>query len=551
LSDSLRFQPNLQVRLVFLSLLFALELVCITAWVDGDAMLHHGGMIGLLGLSGSWVLRCAVTFAASLLILAFLQNSPENHHVRRQVSLQLARGGLIQPRWFAVHLAAFLLFGLIAHVLSGSTLFGSAAGGVALVSMLTGIAAIATGSCAVIPLPCWRSLLWATGRRLWIYALASAMTASALAFYSRALWSSAAQWTFLLVKTILALFVSRVVTDFSRLQIGTETFQVEISSQCSGMEGAALMLGFCAVWLWLLRSEFRFPRALLLAPAGVAILFLLNAVRIAALILIGNAGAPDVAMGGFHSQAGWILFNAVAIAIMLVARRVQWITVSHPSAVAPSPTVAAQNPALPYLLPFLLILAAAMVSRAASAAFEWLYPLRLIASGTALWLLRARYRKLDWHFGWQAPAVGTLVFALWLAGDFLLGLHPQDPLTRSGNPWIVAAQYVWLALRVASSVITVPIAEELAFRGFLIRRILTAGFEQLPATAFTLPSLLISSLAFGVLHGERWIAGTIAGLVYAAIFVRRGRIGDAVAAHATTNGLLAASVLVTGHWNLS
>lgn len=53
----------------------------------------------------------------------------------------------------------------------------------------------------------------------------------------------------------------------------------------------------------------------------------------------------------------------------------------------------------------------------------------------------------------------------------------------------------------------------------------------------------LSSLAFGLLHGERWVAGSLAGLIYAAVFLRRGRIGDAVAAHATTNALLAAWVL--------
>ncbi len=51
--------------------------------------------------------------------------------------------------------------------------------------------------------------------------------------------------------------------------------------------------------------------------------------------------------------------------------------------------------------------------------------------------------------------------------------------------------------------------------------------------------------------GSRWIAGTLAGLLYGAVYLRRGRIGDAVVAHAITNGLLAASVLVTGQWNLS
>ena len=57
-------------------------------------------------------------------------------------------------------------------------------------------------------------------------------------------------------------------------------------------------------------------------------------------------------------------------------------------------------------------------------------------------------------------------------------------------------------------------------------------------------------MAFGLLHGDRWLAGTVAGLIYAVTYLRRGRIGDAVVAHAITNALLAGSVLVGGKWDL-
>ncbi len=42
----------------------------------------------------------------------------------------------------------------------------------------------------------------------------------------------------------------------------------------------------------------------------------------------------------------------------------------------------------------------------------------------------------------------------------------------------------------------------------------------------------------------------LAGVLYAAALLRRGRIGDALAAHATTNALVAAWVLFGGHWSL-
>jgi len=45
-------------------------------------------------------------------------------------------------------------------------------------------------------------------------------------------------------------------------------------------------------------------------------------------------------------------------------------------------------------------------------------------------------------------------------------------------------------------------------------------------------------------------AGIVAGLLYAFAMIRRGRIGEAVAAHATTNVLLAAYVLLYSQWHL-
>jgi membrane protease YdiL (CAAX protease family) len=54
---------------------------------------------------------------------------------------------------------------------------------------------------------------------------------------------------------------------------------------------------------------------------------------------------------------------------------------------------------------------------------------------------------------------------------------------------------------------------------------------------------------FGALHA-RWLAGALAGMLYAVAVYRRGELADAVLAHATTNALIAAYVLATGTWSL-
>jgi membrane protease YdiL (CAAX protease family) len=47
-----------------------------------------------------------------------------------------------------------------------------------------------------------------------------------------------------------------------------------------------------------------------------------------------------------------------------------------------------------------------------------------------------------------------------------------------------------------------------------------------------------------------WLAGTLAGVVFALVARFRGRLGEAVAAHATANLLLALWIIVRGNYSL-
>jgi exosortase E/protease (VPEID-CTERM system) len=277
------------------------------------------------------------------------------------------------------------------------------------------------------------------------------------------------------------------------------------------------------------------------------ILFALNAIRIAALIMIGDSGAREVAVGGFHSQAGWIAFNSVAFGLCIVAGRVPWI--SNRPVQLHAPGAAAENPTATYLIPFLAILAAGMLSQSLSGSFEWLYSLRLFAALLALWIFRKGYRDIDWRSGWLGIGIGVIVFAIWIAMDRLLsGVHQPMPAPLAGAPTTVQA--LWIALRVLGAAVTVPVAEELAFRGFLLRRLISPDFETVSYRQCTWLAVTISSVLFGILHGDRWLAGSLAGGFYALATIRSGRLGDAVVAHATTNALLACYVLETGNWIL-
>jgi CAAX prenyl protease-like protein len=83
-----------------------------------------------------------------------------------------------------------------------------------------------------------------------------------------------------------------------------------------------------------------------------------------------------------------------------------------------------------------------------------------------------------------------------------------------------------------------------------MRRLSSTWFTQVDPGVFRGLAWIASSTAFGLLHGERWLAGTLAGLVYAWAYSRRGSMGDAAVAHGLTNGLLALWVLATGETQL-
>jgi exosortase E/protease (VPEID-CTERM system) len=361
------------------------------------------------------------------------------------------------------------------------------------------------------------------------------------------LWKPATGLTFELVKLFLWPFVSAVAGNPVTRTLGTQKFSVQIAPGCSGLEGMGLMLVFGALWLSFFHQEYRFPRALLLIPVGMALMFLLNSVRIAALILIGNAGARSVALGGFHSQAGWIAFNGLALALACLADRVPWISVRPESTVIDHRTV--EDPTTPYLVPFLAILGAAMISGAGSGGFEWMYPLRFVAAAGALLMFRKTYSNIDWRFGWAAPLIGGLVFLLWISLDQVAGIPGRSAIAAGLAVWPTPARITWLVFRTLAAVVTVPIAEELAFRGFLLRRLISADFDSVSPQRWTLWAVVGSSVAFGLLHGDRWLAGIIAGILYAGAQKWQGRIGDAVAAHGVTNALISIWVLWGGHWS--
>ena len=98
--------------------------------------------------------------------------------------------------------------------------------------------------------------------------------------------------------------------------------------------------------------------------------------------------------------------------------------------------------------------------------------------------------------------------------------------------------------------VTVTVYLYFLYQSVLARRLIDREFERVPFSALTPVAIGVSSLVFGLLHDQHWIAGIVAGLVYSLVLKWRGCFGDAVVAHATSNVLLAAWVLSRGDFTL-
>jgi exosortase E/protease (VPEID-CTERM system) len=369
-----------------------------------------------------------------------------------------------------------------------------------------------------------------------------------LAAHSIPLWNRLARGTLLLSAALLRPFSDAVIADYSHNALGLGRFTAVIASYCSGIEGIGLIAVFVCGYLYRFRAELRFPNALILVPAGMGAAWFANSIRIAAIVGMGAWVSPDIAYGAFHSKAGWLFFCGLALGVVVLSQRSPFFF-RGPSL----PAEDVENPTAAYCMPLLALLAVGMLTSAFSGAVDFFYPLRLLAAVAAVLVFRDYYKDLlkgvERGVPVRAIAIGAAVFGLWWLLSPPADAKQTVAVSDALDHLDAGTRALWLSFRVLGSVLVVPCAEELAFRGYLQRRLLAEDFTAVPLQRFGWASLTFTSLAFGLLH-VNWLAAIIAGAMYSAAVYHRGRLSDAVIAHATTNALLASWVIAYQRWDL-
>jgi len=214
-----------------------------------------------------------------------------------------------------------------------------------------------------------------------------------------------------------------------------------------------------------------------------------------------------------------------------------------------------RNPTAAYVAPFAVFLLL-LVLWPQIGLGAWEEPLRLILLTFTVWYFSRGV--LDWRLANVAGSVlvGVGVFVVWIGPDILVEGYRQHWLFEnsvtgaagSSLSGAARADTLFLVLRSLRAAVVVPVIEELFWRGWLMRWIISSDFERVPLGTYAARAFWITALLFASEHGPYWEVGLAAGIVYNWWMVRTKRLGDCVLAHAVTNAALSAYVIGAGKW---
>jgi CAAX prenyl protease-like protein len=183
---------------------------------------------------------------------------------------------------------------------------------------------------------------------------------------------------------------------------------------------------------------------------------------------------------------------------------------------------------------------------------RWLTVLRAFLVAGALALLWRHYEELHrfprvalrhWALAIGLGIATTLAWIVLDRGWAVLGA-PKGfaPLDAAGrvDPTLALLRLVGFAL-------VVPVMEELFWRSYLLRRIVSHDFLAVDPRTAGFAAFALSSALFASEHSFGQ-AGLLAGAAYNVCFMRSRNLWVAILAHAITNGTLGIWILATGSW---
>jgi CAAX prenyl protease-like protein len=207
-----------------------------------------------------------------------------------------------------------------------------------------------------------------------------------------------------------------------------------------------------------------------------------------------------------------------------------------------------------YILPFATFLLFVAAGNYIPSLYAASYVARAVIVGAMLVAWWPRYTTVRWSSWWLGIVVGVIGVIQWVGMQIWLQNHfsyfkPATDLfdpTRALSPsWL----YPFLVVRIAGAAVVVPIMEELFWRDYLWRLMISSNFQTVRIGERSLKALLIVSIAFSTVHGNWWLTAIVWAVLIALLLVYTKSLGACIVAHAVTNLLLAIYVLQTRDWS--
>jgi hypothetical protein len=211
---------------------------------------------------------------------------------------------------------------------------------------------------------------------------------------------------------------------------------------------------------------------------------------------------------------------------------------------------------LAYVAPFAVFMLFLALRQALSLDPAVEYPLRTAAVVVAILVFSKQGVRLAPARPLGSVLIGIAIFLSWIGPDLLFPGYRSHWLFQNGITGSAASSLpedlqrspAFLAVRVAGSVAVVPVIEELFWRGWLMRCLISPDFLRVPLGAFTPLAFWATAVLFGAEHGPYWDVGILAGIGYNWWILRTRSLADCILAHAVTNACLAGYVLHAGRW---
>ena len=143
---------------------------------------------------------------------------------------------------------------------------------------------------------------------------------------------------------------------------------------------------------------------------------------------------------------------------------------------------------------------------------------------------------------WIVPEISTFyrTWFCWPIGSLPAASHHPSPYDPAVCGWALT-----ITKLIGSAFVIAPV-EEVFFRSFLYRWLQKRDFRAVPLSRFNLSAFLWMVFLFTLEH-DRPLAAAVAGALYGFAAIRWG-LASAIAAHVTTNLLLALHVIFSNSW---